>query len=200
MIKWWLIVAKKEMTKMWIDDTFLPVTLVKVVPQEVLRYKTQEKDGYVAAVIGADKKTLKKEKWQKVAYSTVVELKVDEDFIKNNETGKILDSTLLEGVTLVDVIWYAKGKGYQGVMKRHHAEGWPKTHGSKFHRHIGSLGNRKPRRTLKWHPHAGHMGTQRVTLQKIQVVDKLSRDDEQLIVLRWSLPGAYNWLLQLIIK
>jgi ribosomal protein L3 len=47
---------------MWIDDTFLPVTLVKVVPQEVLRYKTQEKDGYVAAVIGADKKTLKKEK------------------------------------------------------------------------------------------------------------------------------------------
>lgn len=200
MIKWWLIVAKKEMTKMWIDDTFLPVTLVKVVPQEVLRYKTQEKDGYVAAVIGADKKTLKKEKWQKVAYSTVVELKVDEDFIKNNETGKILDSTLLEGVTLVDVIWYAKGKGYQGVMKRHHAEGWPKTHGSKFHRHIGSLGNRKPRRTLKWHPHAGHMGTQRVTLQKIQVVDKLSRDDEQLIVLRWSLPGAYNGLLQLIIK
>lgn len=200
MIKWWLIVAKKEMTKMWIDDTFLPVTLVKVVPQEVLRYKTQEKDGYVAAVIGADKKTLKKEKWQKVAYSTVVELKVDEDFIKNNETGKILDSALLEGVSLVDVIWYAKGKWYQGVMKRHHAEGWPKTHGSKFHRHIGSLGNRKPRRTLKGHPHAGHMGTQRVTLQKIQVVDRLSRDDEQLIVLRWSLPGAYNGLLQLIIK
>jgi large subunit ribosomal protein L3 len=165
-----------------------------------LRYKTQEKDGYVAAVIGADKKTLKKEKWQKVAYSTVVELKVDEDFIKNNETGKILDSALLEGVSLVDVIWYAKGKWYQGVMKRHHAEGWPKTHGSKFHRHIGSLGNRKPRRTLKGHPHAGHMGTQRVTLQKIQVVDRLSRDDEQLIVLRWSLPGAYNGLLQLIIK
>jgi ribosomal protein L3 len=50
------------MTKMWIDDKFLPVTLVKVVPQEVVRYKTKEKDGYVCAVIGVEKKLLKKEK------------------------------------------------------------------------------------------------------------------------------------------
>ncbi|MCX6822683.1 MAG: 50S ribosomal protein L3 [candidate division SR1 bacterium] len=200
MIKGGLIVAKKEMTKMWIDDKFLPVTLVKLIPQEVVRYKTQEKDGYVAAVIGTEKKALKKDKGQKIGYSSMIELKIDEDFVKNHEAGKLLDFSLLEGVKEVDVIGYAIGKGYQGVMKRHHAEGGPKTHGSKFHRHIGSLGNRKPRRTLKGHPHAGHMGTQRVTLQKIQIVDTFSRDDEHLMVLRGSLPGAYNGHLQLIVK
>lgn len=179
---------------------FVPVTLVKVVPQEIVRYKTLEKDGYVAAVVGVEKKMLNKEKGQKIAYKHMTELAVDDDFIKNNEAGKILDSAVLEGVTLVDVIGYAKGKGYQGVMKRHHADGGPKTHGSKFHRHVGSMGNRKPRRTLKGHPHAGRMGNQRVTLAKTQVVESLTRDSEQLLVLRGSLPGSYNGLLQLIIK
>ena len=195
-----LIVAKKEMTKMWIGDMFVPVTLVKVVPQEIVRYKTSEKDGYVAAVVWVEKKLLKKEKGQKIAYTFLTEFDVSDDFIKTNEAGKILDAGVLEGTTLVDVIGHAKGKGFQGVMKRHHAEWGPKTHGSKFHRHIGSLGNRKPRRTLKGHPHAGHMGTQRVTLQKINVVDVLQRDTEQLVVLRGSLPGAYNGLLKIILK
>jgi len=195
-----LIVAKKEMTKMWIGDMFVPVTLTKVIPQEIVRYKTAEKDWYVAAVVWVEKKILKKEKGQKIAYSDVIEFDVDDSFIKNNEAGKVLDAGLLEGVTLVDVIGHAKGKGFQGVMKRHHTKWGPKTHGSKFHRHIGSLGNRKPRRTLKWHPHAGHMWTQRVTLQKINIVDVITRDAEQLIVLRGSLPGAYNGLLKIVLK
>jgi len=50
------------------------------------------------------------------------------------------------------------------------------------------------------HPHAGHMGTQRVTLQRIQVLDTISREDEQLVVLRGSIPGAYNGHIQLIVK
>ena len=194
------MVIKKEMTKMWIGDMFVPVTLAKVVPQEIVRYKTAEKDGYVAAVVWVEKKLLKKEKGQKIAYSDVIEFEVDEDFIKNNEAGKILDAALLEGVSLVDVVGHAKGKGFQGVMKIHHTKWGPKTHGSKFHRHIGSLGNRKPRRTLKGHPHAGHLGTQRVTLQKINIVDIINRDTEQLVVLRGSLPGAYNGLLKIVLK
>ena len=54
------------MTKMWIEDNFVPVTLVKLVPQEIVRYKTQEKDGYVSAVVGVEKKELKKDKGQKI--------------------------------------------------------------------------------------------------------------------------------------
>jgi ribosomal protein L3 len=57
-----LIVKKQEMTKMWIGDSFVPVTLVKVVAQEIVRYKTQEKDGYVSVVVGVEKKELSKEK------------------------------------------------------------------------------------------------------------------------------------------
>jgi len=200
MTKWWLIVTKKEMTKMWIGDVFVPVTLVSLVAQEVLRYKTTEKDGYVAAVIWTDKKKLQKEKGQKLAYSSVVEFDVDDEFIKNNEVWKVLDFSLLDGVKMVHVVGYAKGKGFQGVMKRHHAKWGPKTHGSKFHRHVGSMGNRKPRRTLKWHPHAWHMGTQRVTLQNIALVDTFSKENEHIAILRWSLPGSRNAHLRLLIK
>lgn len=57
-----LLVAKKEMTKIWVEDKFLPVTLVKVFPQEIIRYKDASKDGYTAAVIGVGKKTTKKTK------------------------------------------------------------------------------------------------------------------------------------------
>ena len=89
---------------MWINDMFVPVTLVKIVPQEIVRYKTQEKDGYVAAVVGVEKKVLNKDKGQKISYQHVVELPVDEEFVKNNEAGKILDAGLMDGVTLVDVI------------------------------------------------------------------------------------------------
>jgi len=98
------------MTKMWIDDKFLPVTLVKIMPQEVIRYKTAEKDGYVCAVIGVEKKLLKKEKGQKITYSKVIEFEVDEDFIKNNEAGKILDLGLLQDVKMLDVTGHAIGK------------------------------------------------------------------------------------------
>ena len=63
-----LIVVKKEMTKMWIENNFVPVTLVQIVPQEIVRYKTQEKDGYVSAVVGVEKKELKQDKGQKIKY------------------------------------------------------------------------------------------------------------------------------------
>ena len=57
-----LMVTKKEITKVWVEDKFLPVTLVKVLPQEIVRYKDTSKDGYTAAVIGVGKKTAKKTK------------------------------------------------------------------------------------------------------------------------------------------
>jgi large subunit ribosomal protein L3 len=200
MNKGWLIVTKKEMTKMRIEDSFVPVTLVKLVPQEVVRYKTQEKDGYVSAVVGIEKKELKKNKGQKIAYKKMQEYKVDDVFVSTHEAWTILDLALLEGVIQVDVTGISKGKGFQGMVKRCHIKGWWATHGHKFTRTGGSKGNRKPRRTLKGHPHAGHMGTQRVTLKNIPILDKIVKDNESLIVLKGSIPGAYNSLLTLTIK
>jgi ribosomal protein L3 len=62
------------------------------------------------------------------------------------------------------------------------------------------MGNRKPRRTMKNHPHAGHMGDEFITLKKIRLLDKLTRDNEQLLVVKGSLPGARNATLKFIIE
>lgn len=200
MNKWWLIVAKQEMTKMWIGDNFVPVTLVKLVPQEIVRYKTKEKDGYVSAVVGVEKKELKKDKGQKISYKKMQEYKVDDAFAAAHQAWSLLDLSLLEWVAHVDVTGITKGKGYQGMVKKFHIKGGWATHGHKFTRTGGSKGNRKPRRTLKWHPHAGHMGTQRVTLKNIPIIDKITKDNETLVVLKGSIPGAYHSLVTLTIK
>ncbi len=200
MNKGWLIVAKKEMTKMWIEDNFVPVTLVQLLPQEIVRYKTQEKDGYVSAVVGVAKKELKKDKGQKITYKRMQEYKIDDSFVSGHEVGSVLDLALLEWVAQVDVTGIVKGKGFQGMVKKFHIKGGWATHGHKFTRTGWSKGNRKPRRTLKGHPHAGHMGTQQVTLKNIPIIDKIIKDNETLVVLKGSVPGAYNSLLTLTIK
>lgn len=194
--KWGIVVAKQDMTKMWIDDKFVAVTLVKVLPQEIIRYKTVEKDGYVSAVIGVEKKELNKEKGQKVDYSLMTEFPVDDAFMSAHQAWDILDAALFDWVTSVTVVWTTKGKGYQGMVKRCHVKwGWA-THGHKFTRSGGSKGNRKPRRTMKGHPHAGHMGLEQVTIKKIPLVSKLEKDGDKFLIVKGSLPGARNGKLK----
>lgn len=196
--KWGIVVAKQDMTKMWIDDKFVAVTLVKVLPQEIIRYKTVEKDGYVSAVIGVEKKELNKEKGQKVDYSLMTEFPVDDAFMSAYQAWDILDAALFDGVTSVTVVGTTKGKGYQGMIKRWHIKGGSATHGHKFTRSGGSKGNRKPRRTMKWHPHAGHMGLEQVTIKKIPLVSNFDKDGEKFLVVKGSLPGARNGKLKFL--
>ena len=198
MNKAWIIVAKKEMTRVWDDWKMIPVTIVKIFPQEVLRFKTQEKDGYDAVVVWVNKKELKKDKWMKVKYSMTTEFKnIDESFLNNYKPWTTIDINLLEGVEEVSVRWTSKGKGFQWVMKRFHTKWGPKTHGSKFHRQIWSLGNRKPRRVQKWHPHAGRMWGEQTTLKNIKFINKITQGNEQLLLLKGSIPGSYNWYIKI---
>lgn len=194
--KWGIVVAKQDMTKMWFDDKFVAVTLVKVLPQEIIRYKTVEKDGYVSAVVGVEKKELNKEKGEKVDYSLMTEFPVDDAFLNAHQAWDILDATLFDGVTSVTVVGMTKGKGYQGMIKRWHIKGGSATHGHKFTRSGGSKGNRKPRRTMKGHPHAGHMGLEQVTIKKIPLVSNFEKDGEKFLVVKGSLPGARNGKLK----
>lgn len=191
------MVRKKEMTKLWMDDVHTAVTLLQIVPQEVVRYKTQEKDGYEAAILAGGKKELQKEKGQKIAYAWMKEFPVSDEFKEKFTAGTAVDVSLLEGVEKVSLTGVSKGKGYQGAIRRFGLAGGPKTHGSKFHRHVGSLGNRKPRRVQKGHPHAGHMGLETVTLHERPVVDILTIGDDKFIAVKGSVPGAYNSLLSL---
>ncbi|MDO4713155.1 MAG: 50S ribosomal protein L3 [bacterium] len=195
-----LIVSKQEMTKMWIDDKFIAVTLVKLLPQEIIRYKTNEKDGYVAAVVGVEKKELKKEKGQKIVYGMVTEFPVSEDFVAAHQVGEVLDTALLDGVTSLTVTGFSKGKGFQGMVKRCNIKGGPATHGHKFTRSGGSKGNRKPRRTMKGHPHAGHMGAEKLTVKRIPLLKTLDRDGEKLLIVKGSLPGAKNSKLKFFVE
>jgi large subunit ribosomal protein L3 len=111
-----------------------------------------------------------------------------------------LDLSSMDGVQTVEVKWTSKWKWYQWAMKRFHLQGGPETHGSKFHRHIWSMWNRKPRRTMKNHPHAGHMWDEAITLKHVQIIDSMKRDNEQILLVKWSLPGARNGKLKFIIE
>lgn len=195
-----LFVKKKEMSRVWLDGKFEAVTLVTIPQQEIVGYRTDAKDGYSAAVVGVEKKELDKEKGQRVKYTALGEFRnIDEEFVSVNEVGKTINASFVEWVELVSVVGKSVGKGFQGVMKRHNASGGPKTHGSKFHRQIGSLGNRKPRRTMKGHPHAGRMWWEQITLKNIKIIDILQREGEEVLILKGSLPGSYNSLLKIIL-
>lgn len=198
--KWGLVVAKKEMTRLWIDGKMVPVTMVEILPQKIVRYKTVEKDGYQAVIIWVNEIETKKEKGQKLAYDMQTEFDVDDAYVTSHEAGSILDLNSMDGVKTVEVKWTSKWKWYQWAMKRFHLQWGPETHGSKFHRHVGSMWNRKPRRTMKNHPHAGHMWDESITLKHVQIIDSMKRGNEQLLIVKWSLPGARNGKLKFIIE
>lgn len=199
MNKAWLIVSKKEMTRVWKNWKMIPVTILKVLPQEVLRYKTIEKDWYSAAVVWVNKKETNSKKWQKTKYSMTIEFKnIDDSFLDTYKSWSVLDINLLEGIEEVNVVWTSKGKWFQWAMKRFHLKWWPKTHWSKFHRQVWSLWNRKPRRVQKWHPHAGRMWWERVTIKSVEIVDRITDNNEQLLLLKWSIPGSYNSFIQIL--
>jgi large subunit ribosomal protein L3 len=105
-----------------------------VLPQEIIRYKTVEKDGYVSAVVWVEKKELNKEKGEKVDYSLITEFPIDDAFLSAHQAWETLDATLLDGVSSVTVVGMTKGKWYQGMIKRWHIKWGSATHGHKFTR------------------------------------------------------------------
>ena len=195
-----LILKKQEMTQLWINDELVPVTILKVVPQEVVRHKLEEKDGYNALVVWAEKKQLDKEKGIKIRYKYMTEFKVDQDLLNQYQPGQILTLDILGDVKIVTLIGRSKGKGFQWVVRRFGFAGGPATHGSQFHRHPGGIGNRKPRRVNKWHPLPGHMWRIKVTLHNVSVVDKVKLDNEELVIVKGSVPGAYNDFVKLEVR
>ncbi len=196
-MKGWLIVKKQEMTKLLVWNKFQPVTLLKIVPQEVVRQKNKEKDWYDAIVVWSGKKVLDKVKWIKEKFAYMTEFKIDQSFAETYKQWTQLNLSTLEWIEVVTIRWISKGKWFQWVVKRHNFAGWPETHGSKFHRLPWSIGNRKPRRVNKWHPLPGRMWSDLITLKNIKILQKFEFDWEQLIAVKWSLPGAYNGYLKI---
>lgn len=168
------------------DGRVIPVTYVSCQPNEVVQVKTQETDGYPAIVLGFDayKNPSKNKK-----FKTVKEFRVEStDDYKKGQTVSVEVLKEVEKVTITSV---SKGKGFQGVMKRHNFAGGPGSHGSTFHREPGSSGMcAKPGRVLKGKRFPGQMGNDTVTLKDRPVVTVA--EGEHVVGIKGPLPGAIN--------
>ncbi len=184
-----LIARKVGMSRAFLPTgESVPVTYLRIEPNVVVRTKTTEKDGYNAVVLGVGARTWRTRKGaEHVRYSRQKEWKVES--LDGMEPGKTLTTEMIiPADSMVTVQSTSKGKGFQGVMKRHHFAGGPASHGSHFKREPGSVGMRtSPGRILKGHRMAGHMGLETVTLKHLAVI---SVDNaEGVIAVKGPVPG-----------
>ena len=172
-----------------------PVTVIAVGDNVLLRRLTEENEGYSAVQVGFGV-----QKKSRVSNALIGEFKkagtepqrfVREFRLQNDlpEGEMNLSVTQFQPGDFVDVIGRSKGKGFQGVMKKHNFAGQGAAHGSKTHRRIGAVGNRStPGRIWKNQGMPGHMGDRRVTVQNLQVMQV--REAEKIILVSGAVPGA----------
>ena len=179
------------------QGVLIPVTVVLAGPNRVLQVKTQAgKDGYNSVQLGFDD-----QKEQRVTKpllghikkhngAAVKRIREFRDFSKDVKPGDIVGPTLFAPGDFIDAIGTTKGRGFEGVMKRHHFGGGPSTHGHKgWHRRGGAIGQRLfPGTVLRGFKMPGHMGQVSRTTQNLEVVQVLEADN--LILIKGSIPGA----------
>jgi large subunit ribosomal protein L3 len=196
---------KVGMTQVF-DETgnLVPVTVVRIDPNVVVARKTEEKDGYNAAILGIDDIKLDKDGKPKTskpysgqypenipAKKTVREFR---DFEKEVAVGDVLGVEVFEGIRYVDVSGVSKGKGFAGVMKRWGFSGGRATHGSKFHREPGSTGQSTyPGKTFKNMKLPGRMGRENTTVLSLRVI-KVDTE-KHLVMIRGAVPGVHKGLV-----
>lgn len=202
---------KLGMTKRFDESgKLVPCTVVHMEPNTVLQVKTKESDGYQAIQLGAHKVKVKREetlakrltkpllgRFKKTGLAPMKKLKEStvqkpEDFTVGQEIGV----EYFEAIPFVDACSVSKGKGFQGVIKRHNFAGGPAAHGSGFHRHGGSTGMRTtPGRCLPGQKKAGHMGNEQVTVQNLKVVE-VDKENHVLFV-KGAIPGPVGSFVEI---
>jgi large subunit ribosomal protein L3 len=193
---------KLGMSQVWSeDDRLIPVTVIEAGPCFVSQIKTVKKDGYdaIQLAFGDVKKgrATKPEAGHCSKAGLEPKKHLHEARLAEGETykkGQKVTVDIFEVGTKVDIAGTSKGKGFAGVMKRHNFKGGPGGHGSHFHRAPGSIGMcASPSRVLRGTRMPGHMGSETVTVQKLEVI---KIDSEQnLLVVKGAVPGGKNGLL-----
>ena len=194
---------KLVMTQVWgEDDNIVPVTVIQAGPCVVAQVKTTETDGYEAVQIGfGDIKEHRVNKPMKGHFAKagiapmryLREVRVED--ASQHSCGEVITVESFADTAKVDVTGVSKGKGFAGVIKRHHFAGGPGGHGSHFHRAPGSIGMcAYPSRVLKGMRMAGHMGCDRVTVKNLAVVRVDT--DQNLILVKGAVPGGKGALVQ----
>jgi large subunit ribosomal protein L3 len=193
-----LLGKKLGMTQVYdAQNVLVPVTVVEAGPCPVVQVKTVETDGYNAVQLGFGAQKAKNASKAEAAHAKKAGLEntprvLNEVRLAAAPTVKPGDvvtvAAFSEGQT-IDVIGITKGKGFAGVVKRFRVAGGPASHGSMFHRRIGSIGMRQtPGRSWKNQAMPGHMGSEQRTVQNLRVVKIIA--DKNLILVKGAIPGA----------
>jgi large subunit ribosomal protein L3 len=194
-----LLGRKLGMTQIFDESRLTPVTVIEAGPCRVVTLKTKERDGYEAVQLSFEEvkdRKLSKAELGHLKKHDAPASRVLREFKKVGDVavGQSVNVDIFKKGDWVDVIGVSKGKGFQGVVKRHHYAGGPESHGSMFHRAPGSIGASSfPSRVWKGKTLPGHMGAERVTAQRLKVIE--SRPEENLLFVRGAVPGAANGLV-----
>jgi len=191
-----MIGMKMGMTQIFEDNgRVVPVSVVQAGPCKVVQLRTPEKNGYSAVQLSYQEVKESKVSKATAGYfkkATVPPARFLREFqsdFKDLQVGQVITADLFQKGEKVDVIGVSKGKGFAGVIKRHHFAGGPATHGSMFHRTPGSIGASSfPSRVWKNQRMAGHMGNERVTVKNLEVMEV--RKEENLLLIRGAIPGS----------
>ncbi len=199
------IIGKKiGMTRIFKNGKAIPVTVIQVEPNYIVGIRTEEKDGYSAVILGTGEK---KEKRTPKPLLKIFEkaglkpLRVLKEFpLKEGEQPEVGKEVKVEEVfqpgDLVDVAGKSKGRGFTSAMKRWDFGGFRKSHGSRYHRAVGSVGAAtEPSRVFKGKRMAGHYGNERVSVLGLEVVDIIP--EKSVILVKGSVPGATKSYIEL---
>ena len=188
------------MTQIFREDKVIPVTLIESGPNFVTQIKTKDRDNYSAIQVGFGTKKEKNIKKPQRGHLKNLdnlrwlrEFRVDSTELKS---GDKIDVSIFAPGDKVNVVAISKGKGFQGVVKRHGFHGGPKSHGQKDrHRAPGSIGSSFPEHVFKGKRMAGRMGGDRVTVKNLEIVE--IDGENNLIALKGAVPGRRGTLVMI---
>jgi len=190
------ILGKKiGMTQIFSENgDVIPVTVIEAQPNVVLQKKTVETDGYEAIQLGVEDKKESRATKPEIGHAQKAGTK-PKRFIKEirgvnteeYEVGQEIKVDIFSEGEKVDVIGISKGKGFQGVIKRHNQSRGPMSHGSRYHRKPGSMGSIDPAHVFKGKKLPGRMGGKRTTIQNLEIV-KVDAE-RNLLLIKGNVPG-----------
>lgn len=192
---------KIGMTQVFTNDgKLVPVTVISVEPNVVTQIKTKENDGYEAIQLGFDTKREKLATKPSIGHTNKANTAPKRFFreirgvdVANYSLGQEIKVDIFEAGEMVDVTGTTKGKGFQGVIKRHNQSRGPMGHGSHYHRGPGSMGTMRPMRVFKGKKLPGHMGGLTVTIQNLEIV--AVDTENNVILVKGNVPGSKKSLV-----
>lgn len=196
--------TKQQMSQIFSEDGIsTPATLIEIAPVTVTAIRTQERDGYSAIQVGWGQQ--KPERLSKAVKGSVKtgtfrilkEFRVTAEEAANLKEGDTISPEIFLEGDIVSVSGISKGKGFQGVVKRHNFKGGPRSHGQKHsEREPGSIGGGLRNRVPKGMRMAGRMGSDRITVRNLKV---LAVDmDKHILAVRGAIPGRRGTIVEII--